>query len=116
MERVLKLLSVTLLFACNLAVAGELPLVDHVYGKTNAPITVDEYVSLTCTHCADFYNEVLPDLEKPYIESGKAKFILHDFPLDGIALKAAVIARCMPEDEYYPFIKLLYIKPIKLGL
>jgi protein-disulfide isomerase len=81
---------------------------DRVLGKTNAPILVDEYVSLTCSHCAEFYNTTLPELEKRYVDNGKVRFILHDFPLDGIALKAAQLARCMPADEYYPFVKTLY--------
>ena len=50
----------------------------------------------------------LPEIEKKYVDTGKVKFILRDFPLDGNALKAAVIARCMPEEQYYPFVKILY--------
>jgi protein-disulfide isomerase len=80
----------------------------RILGNVNAPVKVDEFVSLTCTHCAEFYNTTLPDLEKRYIDTGKVKFILHDFPLDGASLKAAAIARCMPTDEYFPFIKTLY--------
>lgn len=81
---------------------------ERVLGKADAPITVEEYVSLTCSHCATFYNDILPELEKRYVNSGKVKFILRDFPLDGTALKAAAVARCMPEDEFYPFVKILY--------
>ena len=83
-------------------------LPDRILGRADAPVTVEEYVSLTCSHCAEFYNVTLPDLEKRYVETGKVRFILRDFPLDGTALKAAILARCMPEDEYYPFIKVLY--------
>jgi hypothetical protein len=81
---------------------------ERIMGNPNAPVTVEEYVSLTCTHCADFYNNILPELEKKYVETGKVRFILRDFPLDGVALKAATLARCMPEDSYYPFVKTLY--------
>ncbi|MDE1901219.1 MAG: DsbA family protein [Alphaproteobacteria bacterium] len=80
----------------------------RVLGNPNAPIKVDEFVSLTCPHCADFTNETLPTIEKDYIDTGKVKFVMHDFPLDGISLKAAAVARCMPVDEYFPFIKVLY--------
>ena len=87
---------------------GDPRMAERVLGKDSAPIKVDEFVSLTCVHCADFYTNVLPVLEPRYVDTGKVKFILHDFPLDGPSLKAAAIARCMPADEYYPFIKTLY--------
>ena len=77
-------------------------------GKADAPIKVDEFVSLTCSHCAEFYNTILPDLEKKYIDTGKVRFVMHDFPLNGTSLKAAAVARCLPTDEYFPFVKVLY--------
>jgi len=83
-------------------------LPDRILGNPDAPVTVEEYVSLTCSHCAEFYNAVLPELEKRYVETGKVRFILRDFPLDGVALKAAVLARCMPAEQYYPFIRMIY--------
>jgi len=88
--------------------AAESIISERILGKADAPVTVDEYVSMTCSHCAQFYNDTLPELEKNYVDNGKVRFILHDFPLDGIALKASSIARCMPEDEFYPFVKVLY--------
>src|SRR5690242_10306505 len=95
--------------AAGFAYAADAPaLPDRVLGKADAPVTVDEYVSLTCPHCAVFYNDVLPSLEKKYVDTGKVKFILHDLPNSGIALKAAALARCMPEDEFYPFIRTLF--------
>jgi protein-disulfide isomerase len=81
---------------------------ERVLGKANAPVKVDEYISLACSHCADFYTKVLPDLEKKYIDTGKVKFVIHDFPLDGASLKAAAVARCMPADEFFPYVKILY--------
>ena len=90
------------------AMAQGSPIPDRILGNVNAPVTVEEYISLTCPHCAEFYNTVLPELEKKYVDTGKVRFILRDFPLDGSALKAATIARCMPEDEFYPFISVLY--------
>ena len=81
---------------------------ERVLGKADAPVKVDEFVSLTCTHCADFYVNVLPKLEAKYVDSGKVKFVMHDFPIDGLSLKAAAVARCMPEDEFFPFVKTLY--------
>src|SRR5262249_27217997 len=73
-----------------------------------APVTVEEFVSLTCPHCAEFYNDVLPKLKEKYVDSGKVKFILRDFPLDGTGLRAAALARCVPASEYDPFIEALY--------
>lgn len=83
-------------------------MADRVLGKANAPVTIYEYASLTCSHCATFATTVLPELEKQAIETGKAKIIFRDFPLDGTALKASALARCLPAEQYYPFLKLLF--------
>ncbi|MDX2028109.1 MAG: DsbA family protein [Alphaproteobacteria bacterium] len=80
----------------------------RVLGKASAPITVEEYVSFTCPHCAEFYEKTLPELEKRYADTGKVKFILRDFPTDGRGLKAAQLSRCMPEEQYHPFVRLLF--------
>ncbi|MDD5585744.1 MAG: DsbA family protein [Alphaproteobacteria bacterium] len=88
--------------------AGEASLPDHVLGKKDAPVTIQEFASLTCSHCAEFTVDILPQIEKRYVETGKVKFIFHDFPLDGVALKAAAVARCMPAEQYYPFINVLF--------
>jgi len=79
-----------------------------VLGSDKAPIKVDEYMSLNCGHCADFFEKTMPELEKKYVETGKVRFVMHDFPLNRDSLKAAAIARCMPEDQYLPFIKTLF--------
>ena len=68
-------------------------------GKPDAPITIVEYASLTCPHCAHFANDVLPELKKKWIDTGKVKLVLRDFPLDEPALRAAMIARCAPPDR-----------------
>lgn len=97
-------------FTAYPALAADIPgtVPERVLGKTDAPVTVEEFISLTCPHCADFYVNTLPQLEKQYVDTGKVKFILRDFPLDGVSLKAAALARCMPADEFYPFISVLY--------
>ena len=74
---------------------------DRVLGKPDAPVTIIEYASLTCPHCAHFEVEVLPKLKDKWIDSGKAKLILRDFPLDQAALRAAMVARCAPPERYY---------------
>ncbi len=76
---------------------------DRVLGNPAAPITIIEYASLTCPHCAHFANDVLPELKKEWIDTGKAKFVLRDFPLDEPALRAAMIARCAPPGRFYAF-------------
>ena len=77
---------------------------DRILGNRDAPITIVEYASLTCPHCAHFTNEVLPEIKKEWIDTGKAKLVLRDFPLDGEAVRAAMIARCAPPDRFYAFI------------
>jgi protein-disulfide isomerase len=76
---------------------------DRVLGNPDAPITIVEYASLTCTHCAHFTNEVLPEIKKEWIDTGKVKLVLRDFPLDEPALRAAMIARCAPPNRFYAF-------------
>ena len=77
---------------------------DRVLGDPAAPITIVEYASLSCPHCAHFTNEVLPELKKKWIDTGKVKLVLRDFPLDEPALRAAMIARCAPPDRFYAFV------------
>jgi protein-disulfide isomerase len=77
-------------------------------GADSAPVKVHEYFSLTCTHCAHFANATMPQVKKELIDSGKVQFVYHDFPLDQVALKAAQVARYLPEAEYYPFIEALF--------
>ncbi len=68
-------------------------LPDVVEGKADAPITIVEYASMTCSHCAAFHNDVYPTLKKNYIDTGKVKFILREFPLDPLATAAFMLAR-----------------------
>ena len=68
-------------------------LPDIVQGDANAPVTIVEYASMTCSHCAAFHHEVYPTLKKNYIDTGKVKFILREFPLDPLATAAFMLAR-----------------------
>lgn len=81
---------------------------DRVIGNAEAPITIIEYASLTCPHCATFHAETLPQIKKEWIETGKAKLIYRDFPLDKYAASAAMIARCAPEDKYFIFLNAFF--------
>jgi protein-disulfide isomerase len=76
---------------------------DRILGNPEAPITIVEYASLTCPHCAHFANDILPEIKKEWIDTGKARLVLRDFPLDEPALRAAMIARCAPPERYYAF-------------
>lgn len=68
-------------------------LPDIVEGDPKAPVTIVEYASMTCTHCAAFHHDVYPALKKNYIDTGKVKFILREFPLDPLATAAFMLAR-----------------------
>src|SRR5215469_16967576 len=81
---------------------------DRILGNPNAPNTIVEYASLTCPHCAHFDQDVLPELRKKWIDTGKAKLVLRDFPLDQSALLAATVARCEPPDRFYGFVDTLF--------
>ena len=76
------------------ALAAPPALPDIVEGKANAPATIIEYASLTCSHCAAFHKDVWPALKAKYVDAGKAKFVLREFPLDRLALAAFMLARC----------------------
>jgi protein-disulfide isomerase len=81
---------------------------EHAMGSPSAPVTIIEYSSLTCPHCADFLATVFPKLKTDYIDTGKVYFISRDFPLDEPGLKAAMMARCAPADRYFPLIDMLF--------
>jgi len=81
---------------------------DRILGKPDAPITIIEYASLTCPHCRHFEDQVLPQIEKKWIDTGKAKLVMRDFPLDQRALQAEMLARCVPPQRYYPLVKTLF--------
>ena len=84
------------------------PLEDIILGKPDAPITIVEYASMTCPHCAQFHTAVLPQLKTKYIDNGQAKLILREFPLDGLAVAAFMLARCAGPDRYYPMVGALF--------
>jgi len=93
-------------FEKELLVAG--PLGDLTMGDKNAPITIVEYASLTCSHCADFEEHAIPQLEKNYIETGKVYYILRDFPFDPIATAAFMLSHCAGPERYFGFVKVLF--------
>jgi protein-disulfide isomerase len=81
---------------------------ERVLGREDAPITIIEYASLGCIHCAHFAKDVLPGLTQKYIDTGKVKYVYRDFPLDGLSLNAAQLARCQPASKYFAYIGMLF--------
>jgi protein-disulfide isomerase len=75
------------------------PLPDLVQGSLSASITIIEYASTTCSHCAAFHETTWPELKAKYIDSGRAKFILREFPLDPLATASFMLARCAGSDK-----------------
>ena len=75
---------------------------DRLLGNPEAPITLIEYASLTCPHCASFHNDVLPEIKANYIDQGLARLVFRDFPLDQVALHGAQIAQCAPDGSLCP--------------
>lgn len=114
MTRIFALMAGLAVFGLAAAQAEPLPteqaLKDRVLGDETAPVTIIEYASLTCPHCATFHMETLPQIKKDWIETGRAKLIYRDYPTQPVALAmyAAMVARCAPEDSYFRFLEVFY--------
>ena len=83
-------------------------LVDPVLGDPDAPVTIIEFASLSCPHCAAFHKERFPWLKKNFIDTGKVRFIFRDFPLNRPALLGAMVARCAEPHQYFAYLGLLF--------
>jgi protein-disulfide isomerase len=81
---------------------------DHVEGDPNAPITVIEYASFTCPHCAHFATVELPEVKKKWIDTGKVKLVYRDFPLDETAAKVSQLANCTSKDKYFAVVDMIF--------
>ena len=81
---------------------------DLVIGNLNAPITIIEYASLSCPHCAAFHNSTLPIIKKEYIDTGKVNYIFRDFPLNLPALHGSMIVRCIEKDLKFRYLNALF--------
>jgi protein-disulfide isomerase len=75
------------------------PLPDLVLGNADAPVTIIEYASMTCPHCANFHKTTYGALKTKYIDTGKVRFIFREFPLDELATAASMLARCAGKDD-----------------
>jgi protein-disulfide isomerase len=96
----------------ELMAPGALP--DQVMGSAEAPVTIVEYASMTCPHCAHFATTTFPELKKRYIDTGKVKYIFREFPLDRLAVAGSLLARCAGAgDKYFATIELLFTQQDK---
>jgi protein-disulfide isomerase len=94
--------------AADLAEQG--PAGDVVLGSDKAPVTIIEYASMTCPHCAHFSETTFPELKKRYIDTGKVRYTLREFPLDALAAAGFMLARCGGNDRYMPIVETLFAK------
>jgi protein-disulfide isomerase len=92
----------------DLAEAG--PNGDVWLGSDKAPVTIIEYASMTCPHCAHFSTTTFPDLQKRYIDTGKVRYTLRTFPLDPLAAAGFMLAICAGKDKYMPITETLFAK------
>ena len=86
-------------------------LPEMIMGDDKAPVTVIEYASMTCPHCAHFQETTFPELKKRYIDTGKVRYIFREFPLDNLAAAAFMLARCAGKDDkdkYFALIDTLF--------
>lgn len=84
------------------------PLGERFVGSEDAPVTIVEYASMTCPHCASFHVQTYPKLKEKYIDTGKARLVFREFPFDDRALAAFMLARCAGEDKYFAMIDVLF--------
>lgn len=102
------LAALALAWALLAAPARAATVEEQVLGDPAAPVTIIEYASLTCPHCAAFHHSTLPALKERYIDTGKVKLVYRDFPLDQLALQAAVLAHCAGPERYFAFLDALF--------
>jgi protein-disulfide isomerase len=81
---------------------------EHVLGKADAPLTIIEYASMTCPHCAHFSEETMPRIKSEFIDKGLVRFVFRPFPLDGLAARASLLAQCTTGDGYFSMIDVLF--------
>ena len=92
-------------------VLAERPVIapdEKFLGKADAPVTIVEYFSLGCPHCRNFHETMLPKLKTEYIDTGKARLVFRDFPLDGVAFAAAALTRCVNDLAYFAMVDTIF--------
>ncbi|HTO32977.1 MAG TPA: DsbA family protein [Pararhizobium sp.] len=84
------------------------PLPEMSIGKADAKVTIVEYMSMTCPHCARFHNETFDAIKAKYVDGGQVRFVVREFPFDPRAAAAFMLARCAPEGQYFPMVSMLF--------
>ena len=113
MRRILQVLVMTCLALAGLAGASAAATVEEMLaegslGDEKAAVTVVEYASLTCPHCADFADNTFEAFKKKYIDSGKVHYVYRDFPFDQAGLRAAMMVRCSGPERFFGFLEILF--------
>jgi len=105
------ILLITFVFSLEANQASVLEIKDNdfVIGDKDAPITIIEYASMSCTHCASFHNNTLNELKTEYIDTGKVRFVFRDFPFNYPALLGSMMMRCIPNEVRYDYMNALYL-------
>ena len=86
------------------------PLSGRTLGNVEAKIVIEEYASMSCGHCASFHNNTIKDIKEEYIDTGMAKLIFNDFPLDRGAMIGSMITQCMNDDQFFPVLNELFLR------
>ena len=84
------------------------PLGENAMGSENAPVTIIEYASTTCPHCAHFAEATFPELKKRYIDAGKVRYIYREFPLNEVDFSVYMLTRCIAKDKFFPLLETLF--------
>lgn len=100
--------ALALLPAAASAQGADPRLAERATGRADAPVVVQEFFSLTCGHCANFHNTVWPEVKAKLVDTGRVRLVWRDFPLDGLALAAACVARSLPAERYEGFVSVLF--------
>lgn len=109
-HRLLTVVAFAVTLIVSLPIGAEEP---KAIGDPKAPVTIEEFFSLSCPHCAKFHIEELPWIKKEYVDTGKVRFIFRDFPLDATAVVGAMLTRCVKEEDYFKVLDMLFLKQKK---
>lgn len=94
--------------SASLVIDMDNALAERTMGDPDAPVTVIEYASMTCPHCARFSNDILPKVKQQLIDTGRLRLVFRDYPLDTHALKAAMMARCTDRSKYFNLVEVIF--------
>ncbi len=86
----------------------KMPVPTLSIGRADAPVVIDDYASLGCPHCADFHTNTLAQLKATFIDTGRVRLVYHYFPLDKASVDAALLVECLPDNQKWQMVDLLY--------